>query len=609
MADEDTIPQAIRQAYALLKDSDICQLVGSLKRIDRGLCTFRCRFTLPVPNASGLPEHVTLMAVVCDAFPHRLIEFFPLDNDEDLRGFAHQDAETGKLCLHPAHRAPADGNRLAVYVGWAREWLLDAANNTLLRPGDPFELPDFSRKRIKVQPPTRLTVFFDESPETFPAWQQHVGQTGIVELRNSKQLSGLFAQRFLTGDGELIRTTAFAKELLSGAPQLKARWLLLPNVTVHRHRPAQTYGELLTLCNAHHVSLQKVLKKAWRDCAKPQPFGVLLVGFPIPRIVGDDPVEIHWQPLMLPSKESTQRLVRLRRGKRDEGRLWNIAWNHGPFAKPKPLLWGKTDNLCGERQYSRGSHSEAVSTMPIALVGCGALGSPIAEALVRGGVQQMALFDEQSVEFGNLCRHTLDGRHVGRSKATALATRLRSANPVSRITSHDLHVPWSGYETGTSDANAALDDAHVLIDCATDNAAFRWMSRYCRGNRKRLASLFINPYATLLTLVLSGKQTSALKVFRALMRDIDNGTTLVDPEPYFSDLPEQDAVLPGAGCWHATFPALNSHIVLLAYAALEHIAAWMDQPLQCDGYGILIRRNGDIAIGPSIETIWKQRYR
>ena len=57
---------------------------------------------------------------------------------------------------------------LICYVKWAIEWLNDAAKGILLKPGEPYELPDFSRKLLAVnqsqrQAPVRL--LFDESPK------------------------------------------------------------------------------------------------------------------------------------------------------------------------------------------------------------------------------------------------------------------------------------------------------------------------------------------------------------------------------------------------------------------------------------------------------------
>jgi hypothetical protein len=68
-------------------------------------------------------------------------------------------------------------------------------------------------------------------------------------------------------------------------------------------------------------------------------------------------------------------------------------------------------------------------------------------------------------------------------------------------------------------------------------------------------------------------------------------------------------IIPGAGCWHPTFPAQNRHIWLLGCCAVDLIVAWVQQPYRCDGHGILIRRSNAEAGGPVTEVIWNRSYR
>src|SRR5690349_20053064 len=67
----------------------------------------------------------------------------------------------------------------------------------------------------------------------------------------------------------------------------------------------------------------------------------------------------------------------------------------------------------------------------VLLVGCGALGSVIADQLVRAGVGHLIVVDRDTVELTNLQRQVLfdeaDARE-GRSKAVAAVMRLRAIN-------------------------------------------------------------------------------------------------------------------------------------------------------------------------------------
>ena len=99
-----------------------------------------------VPNAEKLPGEITLRVVIPETFPREPVEFYP----ENVNAFPHQDAESGKLCLPEEALAPLDASRLLCYVKWAIQWLKDAANGKLLQPGEPYELPDFSREASEV---------------------------------------------------------------------------------------------------------------------------------------------------------------------------------------------------------------------------------------------------------------------------------------------------------------------------------------------------------------------------------------------------------------------------------------------------------------------------
>ncbi|HPV81482.1 MAG TPA: ThiF family adenylyltransferase [Nitrospira sp.] len=69
----------------------------------------------------------------------------------------------------------------------------------------------------------------------------------------------------------------------------------------------------------------------------------------------------------------------------------------------------------------------------VALVGCGSLGSFMADLLVRSGVQRMLLVDKESLESANLARHILDATGLFLPKASQLCSRLRQRFPESNV--------------------------------------------------------------------------------------------------------------------------------------------------------------------------------
>jgi adenylyltransferase/sulfurtransferase len=124
-------------------------------------------------------------------------------------------------------------------------------------------------------------------------------------------------------------------------------------------------------------------------------------------------------------------------------------------------------------------------TSHAAVVGCGALGTVAAEALVRAGVGRVTLIDRDIVEWTNLQRQTLydevDARD-GTPKAAAAAARLARINSGVRIEPHvtdfnsqnaEKLLGLDGRHGAARDANAA-ERAGVLLD-GTDNFETRYL--------------------------------------------------------------------------------------------------------------------------------------
>jgi len=77
------------------------------------------------------------------------------------------------------------------------------------------------------------------------------------------------------------------------------------------------------------------------------------------------------------------------------------------------------------------------------VVGCGALGSSIAEALARLGIGKLVVIDADVVEEANLSTaHMFGVEDLGRPKVDACKERLKSVNPdVEVVAYHDVIDP------------------------------------------------------------------------------------------------------------------------------------------------------------------------
>jgi adenylyltransferase/sulfurtransferase len=106
----------------------------------------------------------------------------------------------------------------------------------------------------------------------------------------------------------------------------------------------------------------------------------------------------------------------------------------------------------------------------VLLVGCGALGTTVADLLARAGVGRLRIVDRDVVELSNLHRQTLfdeaDAR-AGVPKAVAATRRLAAVNG-------DVTVEPLVVDLAADNVLAVMSDVDLVID-GTDNAATRYL--------------------------------------------------------------------------------------------------------------------------------------
>lgn len=113
---------------------------------------------------------------------------------------------------------------------------------------------------------------------------------------------------------------------------------------------------------------------------------------------------------------------------------------------------------------------ERLAKAKVVLIGCGALGTVLAEAMARAGVGELVLADRDLVELTNLQRQTLyteaDAAEA-RPKAIAAAERLGAVNSQIKIEPRPIDVDSGNVEKLIAGATLVLD--------GTDNAATRYL--------------------------------------------------------------------------------------------------------------------------------------
>lgn len=165
--------------------------------------------------------------------------------------------------------------------------------------------------------------------------------------------------------------------------------------------------------------------------------------------------------------------------------------------------------------------------------GCGGLGSWVAEFVVRAGAGKVVLCDPGRITGGLLVRQNFTEADVGRSKAEALAGRLRSINDAVEVIARDTHTPeisdWTGVDI-VIDATVSIAIGRMLDGAAAtaDRPVIAQMACDVRTGTQGILTVSMPPETTgCLTIDQQAgdavKRDKALEPFRELWGiDADN---------------------------------------------------------------------------------------
>ncbi len=188
-----------------------------------------------------------------------------------------------------------------------------------------------------------------------------------------------------------------------------------------------------------------------------------------------------------------------------------------------------------------------ISALRVAMIGAGAIGSHLAEALVRGGLRQIVVLDGESFEIGNVTRHTLGIDSVGLNKAQALARRLQTLSPDVAVEA----IPENFVPNGKR--QQAVMTCQLVIDCTGRREVLQGLAATNWQEDTWFASLAVG----------YGPKRTYLYTARARSFPVDELVEQLQPWMEFerAHLPE-DPMYPAVGCYHPAFPASELDIQL-----------------------------------------------
>lgn len=129
---------------------------------------------------------------------------------------------------------------------------------------------------------------------------------------------------------------------------------------------------------------------------------------------------------------------------------------------------------------------ENLAGKKVALIGCGSIGSMMANSLARSGVGHFLLVDDDVLVRKNLVRNDLDWRSMGEHKADGVAKRVRMVNPdaITKI----RRVRLSGQEAAASAASVLtqISECDLIIDATADPRVFNLLSSVVVASKKAM---------------------------------------------------------------------------------------------------------------------------
>jgi hypothetical protein len=512
-----------------------------------------------------IPARTNWFVLVDPSYPFGEIEVFPSNTGYGITTtFPHQEYNdavsglpfrSGKICLSDPISSlgrgatlsePFDANeRLLWHVDRLTEWIKAADSGNLQREGDHFELPHF--------PSTGpISLGFNETKESFQQWQNTTATQGSasVVLLNGRSVVVTEFREYASN----LRYAPAWGTVIASADVSRAIWLRLPDIPlVENWRVPTTWGELDRVCKQQGVQLFPVLQSLNRGIRDGKQH-LLLLGFPIPSAFNEPATQLHWQALSLPVLSNGKltapgfRHNELGYWRRDEEKF---------FAPEHKIQWLPSCNWSNAAIQARGNLIDEVAAKSVAIIGCGSLGSSIAELLVRLGVHKMILIDGDKITAPNLSRHNLLLPDVGINKAVALAQRLNEANPLAKIKSLPANL------SEAKQLPTELAEADLIIDCSASDAVLRVLSVHGFDNPKTFFSFSIARGATKLYAFCAGAESFPLKDFHTATQP----TLKAEAEL----LANADLHWESAGCWHPLFPARLDDISILAAFGVKWI--------------------------------------
>lgn len=121
--------------------------------------------------------------------------------------------------------------------------------------------------------------------------------------------------------------------------------------------------------------------------------------------------------------------------------------------------------------------NKKIKNKKIILIGCGGVGSVLAELLVRGGFLNLILVDNDLIDETNLQRQNFTENQIGNSKSSSLANRIKSIDKKVKVkVIYDI--------LDKSNIKNICEKSDLILDCSDNFETRELINSYCEINKK-----------------------------------------------------------------------------------------------------------------------------
>jgi len=533
--------------------------------------------SLPELDEDSPLRYTDWYLTVDEVYPLGRIDIYPAKDHGITGTYPHQSYNydgkpdvpwrTGKICVNTQAKVIGrhgydvepfnKEERLLWHCQRAIEWIRCASKDELALPGEPFELPH-TPPLCKVS-----TVFrFSEGAiATSPCSDTHVtsGSARVFNLKANEKT--WFVELLMGPRNEAIVQSLWGRHATQHrGKSWHGAWIKLQSMPIVKpYRLPETWGELKQALSKQGLLLKRILSSI-TGYLRDGEIHFLFIGFPIPEVQEGPPAIMHWIALALPILSIGKAYPNGFRPN-EQGYFENDIRTR--FRSDEKLVYIPTENWHPEQIQNRGRFQRELCSARVALIGCGALGAPISEMLIRGGVHQMTLFDDDIVEIGNLTRHTMTISDIGEYKALHLAQRLNSLNPHAEVASVVSKITFTSL-----DALQLLMEHDLIIDCTADDELLHVLAGIVFPNNTNFFSISI------------GFRAKRLFCFHAKEKSFPVDEYIAEMSQWINAEQDEfkDEIFPreGIGCYHPVFPARCDDMWLWSSIAVKVIAKGID---------------------------------